>query len=235
MLVRLRRVFLREGRLTPAIIDRTPGLPCSATCQTHFGSFRNLYRLIGYAPKRNYEFLDSRPLWSELRAKLLVQAASAIRAAGGRISPGGWSDCLLVNGTTCLSVRAARWTPGQKPNHAPLWSIEREGCLPDGWIAAIRLSEHNKSVLDYVLLPTDGKVKRTIRFSEAARARRGIMRFKTANGLVQAISRRLTETRPASQATPGPQSKRPKATRSKGTPAGGADGAQVQEAPRSFP
>jgi DNA invertase Pin-like site-specific DNA recombinase len=194
MLVRLRKTLLREGRLTPAIIDRTPGLPCSATCQTHFGNFRNLYRLLGYTPKRNYEFLDARPVWSGLRAKLVERAAAAIEAAGGRVSSGGWSGCLRVNGAVCLSIRAARWTPRQKPTHAPHWSIEREACLPDGWIAAIRLSEHNKAVLDYVLLPTDGKVKRTIRFSEAARARRGIMRFKTVNGLVQAVTRRLLAT-----------------------------------------
>ncbi|MDX3967596.1 MAG: recombinase family protein [Bradyrhizobium sp.] len=215
MLIRLRKTFLKEGRLTPAIIDRTPGLPCSATCQTHFDNFRNLYRLLGYTPKRNYEFLDARPVWSELRSKLVEQAGAAIKAAGGLISSGGWSDCLRVNGKACLSVRAARWTPGQKPTHAPHWSIEREACLPHGWIAAIRLAEHNKTVLDYVLLPTDGKVKRTIRFSEAARARRGIVRFKTVNCLVQAITRRLTETHPAPKSTSGRRSKRPKVGRSK--------------------
>jgi len=215
MLVRLRKTLFKEGRLTPAIIDRTVGLPSSATCQTHFGSFRNLYRLLGYTPKRNYEFLDARPVWSELRAKLVEQAAAAIQAAGGRVSSGGWSDCLRINRTVCLSVRAARWTPRQKPSHAPHWSIEREACLPDGWIAAIRLSEHNKTILDYVLLPTDGKVKRTIRFSEAARARRGILRFKTANGLVRVVARRLIGARSTSRATPDPQGKPPRATRSK--------------------
>ncbi|WP_271608797.1 recombinase family protein [Bradyrhizobium sp. CCBAU 21359] len=211
MLVRLRRTLLKEGRLTPAIIDRTPGLPCSATCQIHFGSFRNLYRLLGYTPKRNYEYLDARPAWSELRSKLVQQVAAAIRAAGGRIGSGGWSDCLRVDGTACLSVRAARWTPGRKPSHAPHWSIERETCLPDGWIAAIRLGEHNTTVLDYVLLPTDGKVRRTIRFSESSRARRGIASFKTIDGLVHAITRRLTKPDPASRATQRPRSKRPKA------------------------
>ncbi|MDD1529811.1 recombinase family protein [Bradyrhizobium sp. WBOS7] len=214
MLVRLRKTLIKEGRLTPAIIDRTAGLPCSATCQTHFGNFRNLYRLLGYTPKRNYEFLDARPVWSKLRAKLVEQAAAAIEAAGGHVSSGGWSDCLRVNRTVCLSVRAARWTPRRKPSHAPHWSIEREACLPDGWIAAIRLSEHNKAILDYVLLPTDGKVKRTIRFSEAARARRGILRFKTATGLVKAIARRLAGARSTSQAAPGAQGK-PRATPSK--------------------
>lgn len=215
MLFRLRKALFREGRLTPTIIDRTPGLPCSATCQTHFGNFRNLYRLLGYTPKRNYEFLDARPIWSEFRSKLVEQAAAAIKAAGGRISSGGWSDCVRVNGMACLSVRAARWTPGQKPTHAPYWSIEREACLPHGWIAAIRLAEHNKAVLDYVLLPTDGKMKRTIRFSEKSRARRGITRFKTVNGLIQAVVRRLIKPDPTSHIAQGPKGKRPKAQPSK--------------------
>ncbi|MCA1393374.1 recombinase family protein [Bradyrhizobium sp. IC3123] len=215
MLVRLRKTLLKEGRLTPAIIDRTPGLPCAATCQTHFGNFRNLYRLLGYTPKRNYEFLDARPFWSELRAKLIEQAAAAIKAAGGRVSSGGWSHCLRVSGSVCVSVRAARWSRGQKPTHAPYWSIEREACLPDGWIAAIRLAEHNQTVLDYVLLPTDGKVKRTIRFSEAARARRGIARFKTANGLVQAITRRLTKADPTTHTLRTRGRRRPKAMQSR--------------------
>lgn len=215
MLVRLRKALLREGRLTPTIIDRTPGLPCSATCQTHFGNFRNLYRLLGYTPKRNYEFLGFRSVWSQLRAKLVEQVASAIKAAGGRTSSGGWSDSLRVNGRACLSVRAARWTPGQQPTHAPYWSIEREACLPDGWIAAIRLAEHNKTVLDYVLLPTDGKVKRTIRFSESARARRGILRFKTVNGLVQAIVRQFVKARSTSRTRADPQSQPPRARRRK--------------------
>lgn len=61
MLVRLRKTLLKEGRLSIGIIDRTPGLPCVATCQTHFGSMRNLYRLLGYTPKRNYEF------WNRVR------------------------------------------------------------------------------------------------------------------------------------------------------------------------
>lgn len=214
MLVRLRKTLLKEGRLTPAIIDRTPGLPCSATCQTHFGNLRNLYRLLGYSPKRNYEFLDSRPVWSELRSKLVEQVAAAIKAAGARVSSGGWSNCLRINGKACLSVRAARWTPGQKPTHAPYWSIEREACLPDGWIAAIRLAEHNKTVLDYVLLPTDGKVKRTIRFSESVCGRRGILRFKSANGLIHAIARCLVGPEPTSN-TKSERASRSKAARSK--------------------
>ncbi|MBR0685322.1 recombinase family protein [Bradyrhizobium manausense] len=215
MLLRLRRTLLKEGKLSVGIINRTPGLPCSATCQTHFGSMRNLYRLLGYTPKRNYEFLESRPLWSEQKTKLASRIRNAIRRAGCRTSTGGWTDSLRVNGTICVSVRAARWTPGKEETHSPHWAIQCDTHVPAGWIAAIRLSEHNKAVLDYVLLPTDGKVKRTIRFSQAARRHRSIACFKTAEALVRAITRRVTRTSRASRAMPAPQNTRVKPTRPK--------------------
>lgn len=215
MLLRLRKTLLKEGRLSINIIDRTPGLPCVATCQKHFGSMRNLYRLLGYAPKRNYEFLDSRRIWSEQKTMLASRINAAIRKAGGRTSTGGWTDSMRVNGTTCISVRAARWTPGKLESHSPHWTIQCDAHVPAGWIAAIRLSPHNQAVLDYVLMPTDGTVKRTIRFSEAARERRAIMCFKTPDALVRAITRRLTKKARVSRAKSSPPSRRVKSSRPK--------------------
>lgn len=212
MLLRLRRTLLKEGMLSKGIIDRTPGVPCVATCQTHFGSLRNLYRLLGYIPKRNYEFLESRPLWSDQKTKLASRIGAAVRRVGCQTSTGGWTDSLRVNGTICVSVRAARWTPGKEEGHSPHWTIQCDAHVPAGWIAAIRLSDHNKAVLDYVLLPTDGKVKRTIRFSEAALERRSISCFKTADALVRAVTRRVTKTSRASRAMRVPLSKQPKSS-----------------------
>ncbi len=221
MLTRLRRTLLKEGRLNPAIIDRTVGLPCVATYQAHFGCLRNVYRLIGYTPKRNYEFLDSRPLWVEERTKLVSRVASAIRGAGGRAGAGGWAHCLRVKRSVSVSIRVARWTPKLKESHSPHWSIQPEAHLPPGWIGAIRLSEHNNSVLDYVLLPTDGNVKRLIRFSETTRKTRGIARFETAEALLRAITRRVTRKGRVSSGSPAQPGMRSKATPSK-TKNGGA-------------
>ena len=206
MIFRLRRALLEHGRLSISIIDRTPGLPCVATCQTHFGSIRNLYRLLGYTPKRNYEFLESRPLWAEQKTRLASRIRSAAKRAGYRTSTGGWTDSLRVNGTTCVSVRAARWTPPQEEAHAPHWTVQCDAHVPAGWIAAIRLTEHNKGILDYVLLPTDGRVKRTIRFTDSARKRHDIACFETADALVRAIIRRLAKRVP-SRAKPTPKSR----------------------------
>jgi len=217
MLVRLRKTLVKEGRLSINIIDRTPGLPSVATCQIHFGTMRNLYRLLGYTPKRNYEFLDSRQIWSEQKALLASRIRAAIRKAGGRTSTGGWTDTMRVNQTTCISVRAARWTPGKIESHSPHWTIQCDAHVPAGWIAAIRLSEHNQAVLDYALLATDGKVKRTIRFSEAARERHAIACFQTPGALVRALIRRLAKKSRASQARSSPPSREEKPSRPKTT------------------
>ncbi|MGX1168959.1 DNA invertase Pin-like site-specific DNA recombinase [Bradyrhizobium sp. USDA 372] len=190
MLARLRKTLLKEGRLSSAIIASTVGLPCASTYQTHFGSMMNVYRLIGYTPKRNYAFLESRPRWAEEEAKLGSHIAMAIRKAGCRITSSNRTDYLRVRGSVNISIRSALCCGRQ--NRAMYWSIKRRARLPQGWIAAIRLSEHNESVLDYVLLSVDGKVKRTINFSERARVRRGIARFDTPDALVRAIAKLVT-------------------------------------------
>ncbi|SFP79048.1 hypothetical protein SAMN05216330_110127 [Bradyrhizobium sp. Ghvi] len=203
MLARLRKTLLTEGRLSSAILASTVGLPCASTYQNHFGGMMNVYRLIGYAPNRNYEFLNSRPQWAEEKAKLASAIAMAIRKAGGQAASRVGTGSLRVNGSINISIRVALWCGRQ--DRAPYWSIKRGTRLPLGWIAAPRMAEHNKSVLDYVLLPTDGKVKRTMTFSERARIRRGIPSFETADGLARAIVGRVVG---AGRSSPAPHDKR---------------------------
>jgi len=188
---------MKKGRLSPAIINRTVGLPCTATYRHHFGTLRNVYRLIGYVSRRNCEYLDSRNAWADLIAKLASQVAAGIEKIGGQASLNCSADCLRVNGAMSIAFRMARWRPGKKENHSSHWSIERRGLLATGWIVAIRLGE-NKAVLDYLLFPTTGIVGRLIRFSEKARVRRGIERFGSFNGLVRSLIRRVTKTSRAS-------------------------------------
>jgi DNA invertase Pin-like site-specific DNA recombinase len=192
MLARLRRTLMKKGKLSPAIINDTVGLPCVATYMQHFGSLQNVYRLIGYTSTRNCEYLESRKGWAELNAKLAAQAADGIKKAGGRYTFDGSTDCLLVNRTVRICFRLARWCPGKKENHLPHWSIRQRSRFPAGWIVAIRLAERNISVLDYVLLPTTNIAGPLIRFSEKARASQGIERFERFDALERSLIRRVT-------------------------------------------
>jgi len=188
MLARLRRTLMKAGRLSCAIIDRTVGLPCTATYMQHFGSLRNVYRPIGYTPKRNCEYIDSRKAWADQLAKLASRVAARIRSGGGRVAFNASTDSLQANGRVSISFRLARWCRREKENHSSLWSIQCRARLTNGWIVAIRLGEHNEAVLDYLLLPTTRSAGPLLRFSEKTRSRHKIRRFATSNSLIRSIS-----------------------------------------------
>jgi hypothetical protein len=96
-----------------------------------------------------------------------------------------------VNRLGCISFRIAAWYAGARETFSPHWAIQC-GTLPAGWIVAIRLGERNKTVLDYLLLRVTGTEKQMIRFSEKARAARGIDRFDGFDALVRSLIRRVT-------------------------------------------
>ena len=206
MLARLRRTLMKEGRLSPAIINKTVGLPCHHVYIAHFGSIRNAYRLIGYTSKRNCDYIDTRQVWADELAKLASQVTAKIEKIGGRIVANDSTDGLRVNGMVNIFFRVARWIPEEKEHYSPRWMIQRRH-LPDGWIVAIRLGEHNNTILDYLLVPTTGTDRNTIRFTEKDRGRLGIDRFETSDALVRSLSRRVTKIKPcfANQASAAEQ------------------------------
>jgi DNA invertase Pin-like site-specific DNA recombinase len=191
MLTRLRRTLMKEGRLSPRIINKTVGLPCHHVYIAHFGSIRNAYKLIGYTSKRNCSYIDTRHVWADLLAKLALEVTAKIEKIGGRIVACDSTDGLHVNGTVNIFFRVARRIPGGKEHYSSRWMIHRRR-LPDGWIVAIRLGDRNNSILDYLLVPTTGTARNTIRFSEKVRDRLGIERFETSDALVRSVSRRVT-------------------------------------------
>lgn len=205
MLSRLRTTLMKEGRLSPRIIDRTVGLPAYPTYRAHFGNLRNAYRLIGYTSPRTSEYLDHRQMWAEQKAKLATQVAAKLKASGVGFRCS--TDCIKLKSDFSISFRTARWRAGAKANHACYWNIRRGG-MPDGLIAAIRLTEQSKSVLDYLLVSTNGTSGPSVKFSERARIRRGINCYETPQALVRAIIRRVTK--PSRTSLPKPaRPKRP--------------------------
>jgi hypothetical protein len=60
LLVSLRELLQRRGRLSKALIDEERSLPCPMTYMNRFGTLMNAYRLIGYVPER-YETRYNRP------------------------------------------------------------------------------------------------------------------------------------------------------------------------------
>src|SRR6266849_4352636 len=216
MLARLRRTLMKEGRLSPVIINKTIGLPCHQVYIAHFGSIRNAYRLIGYTSQRNCDYIDTRQVWADLLAELASQVTAKIEKIGGRIVPSDSTEGLHVNGMVNIFFRVARWISGEKEQYSRRWTIQRRR-LPDGLIVAIRLGEHNNSIVDYLLVPTTGTDRNTIRFTEKDRGRRGIDRFETSDALVRSVSRRVTKPSRSSPTKPTQSTKQSRSSQSKRT------------------
>ncbi|WP_315786698.1 recombinase family protein [Bradyrhizobium sp. SZCCHNPS1003] len=204
MLLRLKKTLKKEGRLTPTIINATAELPSARTFVDHFGTLRNAYRLIGYQSRRRCEYMDIRQEWVEPLSALAVRLCQRMEKEGCSanlhsvksrwINVGVPEQHLIVDKKWQIYFRVAYWTAGARPGFSPFWTVSCRR-LPDGWIVAIRLDEHNRAILDYVLMPTVPNDSNMIRFRENGRADHGVAYFKTESELARALVRLLTKDR----------------------------------------
>lgn len=215
MLLGLRKVLLKEGRISQKIINATKGLPSDKSYIKHFGSLRNTYKLVGYASPHKADYLDTRQKWLDVLKSLVSRVASKLAERGAMVSmPASYN--LLVNGTENVGFRIARWSPGRDGEHLPYWVIQRRH-VATGWIVAIRLGENNSSVFDYVLLPTSVTDRNVIRFSERGRARGklGVRRFASEGPLIRSLSRCVANSGRSSPPKPKRPSKSERSSRAK--------------------
>jgi DNA invertase Pin-like site-specific DNA recombinase len=63
LLDRLQRLLEKKGRLSVAIVDASPDLPCSSTYKKHFGTFAEALRRIGYVEPACFRGLDQ--VWTD--------------------------------------------------------------------------------------------------------------------------------------------------------------------------
>ncbi len=192
-LKRLRITLMKRGKLNAKIIGETPGLPCTTIVMRRFGNLREAYRLAGYTSKRHFDYIEERHRWAAVNANLAAELAAEIQKRGGKTTFDG--DCLTVNKTIKISFRVARWQRRRCESHALYWSIERKRQLPPGWIIALRLTERDKALDDYLLLPTSSVTQRKLRFCEKALHQYSIERFEDFSVLTRSLMRRLFAAR----------------------------------------
>jgi hypothetical protein len=83
MLHRLRSLLKEKGRLSKTIINNAVGFPWATMYQLRCGSLRNAYKLIGYDPKRDFEYIDARRSLIGTLTDLVSDIVIRIEGAGG--------------------------------------------------------------------------------------------------------------------------------------------------------
>jgi DNA invertase Pin-like site-specific DNA recombinase len=197
MLARLHKVLLKKGSLSGPIIDMAPGLPCSLTYRRRFGTFRNLYRLIGYNNTKYWEDRQAYQRWANLNLRHAALLREAFEKAGRRASFDPSIACLRVNDAASIGFGVAIWRKHEgRPER---WTLRRRARSPAGWIVAIRLGNNNESILDYILLPSPSLTGNYLWISERSRSAHKVESFATFEELARSLVRRVTTaTRAAS-------------------------------------
>lgn len=190
LLKKLRVLQLRIGRLSHNAINRAKGSPRADIYERRFGSLRNAYTLIGYAPDTDYSYLDTRGE----RLNLIKQLATEIIAALPVLDPDLIAErcggCLAVNDGSFISLRVVRsWQHSQK--HCLAWTLRRSSKQRPGIAVVVRLDGQNKEPLDYILTSRDRIPERPLIMTEAVVRKRYRSRFKLSTDLIRALKRRL--------------------------------------------
>ena len=162
LLERLTDLLSRKGCLSGLVIDEVEDMPSSSTYRSRFGSLVRAYELVGYAPGRDFRYLETNRVLRALHPDVVESTVQQIEALGSLVRRDPLNDLLRINEEFTASlviVRSFRTAAGDLR-----WKIRLDTSLrPDITIAA-RMDPDNANVQDYYLLPwidlgTMGSVK----------------------------------------------------------------------------
>jgi hypothetical protein len=151
MLDRLKYLFQKHGKLSGMLIDETEGMPSSAVYRTRFHGLVRAYRLVGYTPDRDYQYIRINRFLRKYHKRIIDDVINQIKDLGGMVVRDDKTDLLLINNEFTTSIVVARcW---QTPAGSLRWLIRLDtGLVPDITVA-LRMDAANQTPIDYYLLP----------------------------------------------------------------------------------
>ena len=164
LLSRLKSLFEAKGYLSGFLIDETEGMPSSSQFAARFGSLPRAYTLVGWAPGRDYRFIEINRAIRRHHAALIASICERLKHNGATVSQDTRTDLLTINHEYTASLVLARCQETSAGSHR--WMVRFDSALkPDITIAA-RLTPGNDAVLDYYLLPALAELGIRLRLSD---------------------------------------------------------------------
>ncbi|MGN7804907.1 recombinase family protein [Ensifer adhaerens] len=151
MLQKLAEVLEKQGYLSGLIIDEADDCPSSSSYSHRFGSLLRAYALVGFAPDRDYRYLEVNRALRRMYPKLLEEIIQGLQAAGGTVLQNPETDLLTINEEFTASlvvVRCLRTSAG-----ALRWKVRLDTALKPDLTVVLRMGPGNSEPYDYYLLP----------------------------------------------------------------------------------
>jgi len=164
LLALLQAVLNEEGSLSGLIIDERDGMPSSSLYRHRFGSLVRAYSLIGYAPERDYRYIEINRHIRETFPGLVAEIVASLESAGASVVCDPASQLLTVNREFTASIVLAR--SFETKTGSLRWQIRFDTGLAPDITVAVRLGRSNERPLDYCLLPSIDMNTGRIRMAE---------------------------------------------------------------------
>jgi hypothetical protein len=147
----LRQLLRAQGRLSGILIDETEEMPSSSCYSTRFGSLTRAYALIGWAPDRDFAYVEINRKLRRRHADLIASIFDQLLGLGATVSVNEDNDLLHINAEYTASLILARCRETRAGSHR--WQLRFDESLSPDVIIAARLQPGNEEILDYYLLP----------------------------------------------------------------------------------
>jgi DNA invertase Pin-like site-specific DNA recombinase len=177
MLAKLRALFAAKGWLSAELIDDTDGMPSSSAYQNRFGGLVEVYRRVGYAPDRDYRFLEINRHLRRLHPGVLRDVIAKLEELGARVSSDPDTDTLLINGEYTASIVLTRCR--QTPAGTLRWLINLDQSMVPDITVVVRMDASNQEATDFYLLPRIDMTKPALRLGESNGAAIDTYRYDT--------------------------------------------------------
>jgi DNA invertase Pin-like site-specific DNA recombinase len=152
LLALLQAVLDEEGSLSGLIIDERDGMPSSSLYRHRFGSLLRAYSLIGYAPDRDYRYIEINRHIRQSFPKLLAEIVAGLENAGGFVVCDPVTELLFINREFTASIVLAR--SFETHTGSLRWQIRFDTGLAPDVTVAVRMDRSNEGPLDYYILPS---------------------------------------------------------------------------------
>lgn len=152
LLTLLKSAIDTKGVISGIIIDEMEDMPPSSIFRRRFGSLLRAYKLVGYDPRRDYEYIEiNKKLRREFEGQI-YRLINDLHLVGASVERDPDTDVLLINSEFRTSVIIARCK--MTGAGSLRWKVRLDtGLLPDITII-VRMDERNIEPLDYYVLPS---------------------------------------------------------------------------------
>lgn len=187
LLGKLHSLLMKKGRLSGLLIDEEELLPSSSVYRARFGSLLKVYRLVGYNPKSDYSWLDTRKYLQGINQKMSDKLIENIYLSDGWVSDAHDNGLLNVNDEFTILIQTIRCQ--KKQSGGLRWKIKFHHTIaPDVSIAA-RMDSLNTTVIDYYIFPSIDSLLNNKELKEQNHFTLDMYRFEDLHPLYRLVKR----------------------------------------------